>query len=152
MGRDSFVNHHAGLHLLKPPSPDKDGAFAYQTMRVDAKLDPTHIVPSDCDWQWTPVRKKPGNPYPTRISVGRALNCDIVLRFAMVSKLHAHFTTTPDGGIRLVDLGSANGTSINGEPLTSATAVALGAGDEISFGGLECRIVDAMGLFELVGV
>src|SRR5262245_48740931 len=36
------------------------------------------------------VAKAPGNPYLDRISVGRARNCDIVVRDGSVSKLHAH--------------------------------------------------------------
>src|SRR5262245_27832586 len=42
-------------------------------------------------WEILPVAKAAGNPYPDRISIGRARNCDVVMRDPTVSKLHAHF-------------------------------------------------------------
>ncbi|HTU58032.1 MAG TPA: hypothetical protein VMF89_06355, partial [Polyangiales bacterium] len=38
-----------------------------------------------------PLRKGEGRPFPERISVGRATNCDVVIRDASISKLHGHF-------------------------------------------------------------
>ena len=46
--------------------------------------------------------------------VGRALECDFVLADAKVSRRHARFECAPDKVV-LIDLGSANGTVINGE-------------------------------------
>jgi hypothetical protein len=54
---------------------------------------------------------------PDRISLGRARNCDIVLRDPSVSKLHAHFRVKDDGKFDLVDRLSENGTEINGARL-----------------------------------
>ena len=71
-----------------------------------------------------PVVKAPGNPYPDRVSVGRARNCDVVMRDPSVSKLHAHFRI---GGpkLELVDIDSQNGTRVNGR---AAGAASAGAG------------------------
>jgi hypothetical protein len=88
------------------------------------------------------VTKAPGNPYPERIAVGRARNCDVVLRDSSVSKLHAHFRRR-GARLELVDLGSKNGTSVNGKKLHANAPEAVGVGDSIQFGGLSTRFVDA---------
>ncbi|MGQ0624151.1 MAG: FHA domain-containing protein [Sporichthyaceae bacterium] len=47
--------------------------------------------------------------------VGREGDCDLVLdEDTKVSRRHASFESTPDGGVQLRDLGSANGTFVNG--------------------------------------
>jgi hypothetical protein len=98
-----------------------------------------------------PVVKAKGNPYPERISLGRAPNCDIVLRVASVSKLHAHFLVKAGlakGGWRgsahdLVDLGSHNGTRVNGAAVTPQQAVPVGVGDLLQFGEVTAELIDA---------
>ena len=60
------------------------------------------------------------NPWPERISIGRARNNDVVLPDQSVSKLHAHFVPNPAGGpMALVDAGSRNGTRVNDTKLAS---------------------------------
>ncbi|MQA26874.1 MAG: FHA domain-containing protein, partial [Micromonosporaceae bacterium] len=53
-----------------------------------------------------------------------------------VSHLHAMLVTQPDGGWAVVDLGSANGTYVNGapEPIPSETPVPLHDGDHVNLG------------------
>jgi FHA domain-containing protein len=95
------------------------------------------------------IAKAPGNPYPERIAVGRARNCDVVLRDPSVSKLHAHFTVDV-APLQLVDVGSHNGTRVNGRALSPARQVALVAGDVIAFGDVGARLVDATLLYDLL--
>ena len=148
--QSDFVAEHSGFHLLKPPTSEEQ--LNYETLQaVDADgLPPSHIVPSTKGWQSTRIAKRPGNPYPERISVGRANNCDIVLRFAVVSKLHAHFCRSADGTLQLYDLGSSNGTWHNGRRLQTGERVVLAPHDLISFGGVHCELVDAAGLYDKV--
>ena len=80
------------------------------------------------------IAKAPGNPWLSRISVGRAGNNDLVVPSGSVSKLHAHFTIAEGSVVQLTDTGSQNGTKVNGSVLKSGVATALRAGDEISFG------------------
>lgn len=96
------------------------------------------------------VDKAPGNPYPERISVGRARNCDIVFRDASISKLHAHFRVV-DGDatkLELVDHGSHNGTRVGGQRLKPQTPTPVHVGDAIAFGRVTARLLDAAGLYE----
>src|SRR5258707_532939 len=74
--------------------------------------------------QIIPVLKRAGNPYPDRISVGRAANCDVVLRDPSVSKLHAHIVMR-GSKFELIDLESHNGTLVNGRKLTENAAQSL---------------------------
>jgi pSer/pThr/pTyr-binding forkhead associated (FHA) protein len=88
------------------------------------------------------VKKRPGNPYSDRISLGRARNCDVVLRDPSISKLHAHFRSR-DGQWELVDLESQNGTCKNGTPLASHTPELVVVGDLLLFGQVQAKLVDA---------
>lgn len=59
-------------------------------------------------------------------TIGRATGCGVVIDDARVSKLHARVFNS--GGIWYVeDLGSTNGTLVDGEALEGATALAVGS-------------------------
>jgi len=81
------------------------------------------------------VQKGSGTPFPGMITVGRAGNNDLVLKFQSISKFHAYFTREADGGFTLTDAGSTNGTALNKRPLKEGEKVALGDGDTLNFGG-----------------
>lgn len=89
-----------------------------------------------------PLAKRPGNPNPKQISIGRARTCDLALRYAFISKLHAHLIESQHR-YSLQDQGSSNGTKVNGVPLPRGESVGLEPGDRISFGQLELRFVAA---------
>jgi hypothetical protein len=78
------------------------------------------------------VTKSNRNAFKSFITVGRARNNDIVLRAPKISKLHAQFIPDEDG-CDVIDLGSANGTTINGVQLTKDQSVRLNNGDELAF-------------------
>ncbi|MGD2162124.1 MAG: FHA domain-containing protein [Anaerolineales bacterium] len=63
--------------------------------------------------------------------IGRDVTNDVVVGDAEVSRQHARITRTP-GGYVLEDLGSTNGTFVNGERLT--TPRVLNPGDLIALG------------------
>ncbi len=67
------------------------------------------------------------------VTIGRRASNTIVLPDTQASSLHAEIR--PDGvGYVLVDLGSTNGTSVNGQPMAAHTPHALRAGDVITIG------------------
>lgn len=68
------------------------------------------------------------------VIIGRALEADVRLNDARVSRLHARITSEREGdtgAYRLEDLASTNGTLVNGEPITE---VMLNDGDKIEIG------------------
>lgn len=73
----------------------------------------------------------PGDARP-RYVVGRGSACDLVLADLTVSRVHAELRREEDGGWMLVDLGSLNGTRLNGWRLVGPARVR--PGDEVSFG------------------
>ena len=68
-------------------------------------------------------------------------NADAAIRIShpTVSRRHASLTND-DGGFTLTDIGSSNGTRVEGRKISSATAVP--AGSAIRFGNVEARIED----------
>jgi hypothetical protein len=149
-----FGERFPWLFLLKRPAVGAAGAGGPITFRTQALSMNDHGLLSDSGpfqdsfWVWT-VTKKPENPFPERISCGRATNCDVVFRLSYVSKLHAHLVI--DGKrTSLVDQGSANGTEVNGEVLKPNTAVQVKPGDRVKLGRLELRLLDAAGFYEVL--
>ncbi len=69
----------------------------------------------------------------SRFLIGRDQSCQLRLGSPMVSKLHAAIERRSEGGIALLDLGSTNGTLINGRLLRSKDAQ-LNEGDRIQIG------------------
>lgn len=67
----------------------------------------------------------------SRVRLGREAGNDIVIALPQVSAAHLVLHREADGGYRLVDLDSTNGTRVNGR---SVTEVALRDGDEILIG------------------
>ncbi|GGO90785.1 FHA domain-containing protein [Wenjunlia tyrosinilytica] len=65
------------------------------------------------------------------IRIGRALDNDLVVDDLVVSRNHAELRARPDGGYDIVDLGSHNGTYLNGQPVHHAP---VDAGDIVGIG------------------
>jgi hypothetical protein len=68
------------------------------------------------------------------VLVGRSSACAVRLEEPRASAEHARFEHR-DGAWRVRDLGSRNGTFVNGERLERGGARVLAAGDELTFGG-----------------
>ncbi len=82
-------------------------------------------------------------PIGSGLTIGRATDNDIVLRDERVSRHHGRVTARR-GTLVYIDLGSTNGTDVNGARVTE---VVLGAGDVIRVGGcvLEVEVDGAPG-------
>ena len=66
-----------------------------------------------------------------RTSVGRSTSADLPLDHVSVSRKHAEFVPLPEGRWLLKDLGSRNGTSVNGDLISERV---LRDGDQIAVG------------------
>ena len=157
-GRDRFCEKQAGLYFVKRPTADlastseaEPAPIDYHTtaMPLSAPEQFLDLGTFAAEWRIVAVKKRPGNPFPERLGIGRAPNCDIVLRLSFVSKLHAHLVVEEGQPLRLVDVESANGTSVNGRRVTPNRPVDVKVGDRVQFGALALVLVDAAALFDL---
>ncbi len=86
-----------------------------------------------------PERKGEVYDLGDELTVGRASGCSIVLADdTFVSQVHARLSAH-DGDVFVEDLGSRNGTFVNGEPAT--TAMRLRRGDRVQFGQTVAEVV-----------
>ncbi|WP_217177196.1 FHA domain-containing protein [Streptomyces sp. AC495_CC817] len=73
--------------------------------------------------------------------IGRALENELVVSDLQVSRHHAEFHATPDGRFEIRDLGSHNGTFVNGMPIAKGGSALLGPNDIVGVGHSTFRIV-----------
>src|SRR5712691_3942973 len=71
-----------------------------------------------------------------KLVVGRAVTSDVPIYDPTISRRHAEIVLT-DSGVRVTDLGSSNGTFLNGAKITEAEA---GADDVVTFGKVAFRV------------
>lgn len=76
----------------------------------------------------------PLDPNDPEITIGR-VGCDIILDNPQVSRFHAQIDRAPSGTVVLRDMGSTNGTFVNGQRVT--TLVVLKPGDVIQIGAFK---------------
>jgi two-component system cell cycle response regulator len=76
------------------------------------------------------------------VILGRSEDCDLIIDDGVVSRHHAR-VEPHDGGFRIIDLDSTNGTLRNGEPVKSAR---LEDGDNLQLGDAVFRYLDAANL------
>jgi hypothetical protein len=154
MTKREFTTKLPILFLLKKPtsSAEPGGPITFRTQAMSVNDQGLWLTDSgpftDNYWVWA-LLKKAGNPFPDRISIGRATNCDVVLRLSYVSKLHAHVVTEGER-VSLVDQGSANGTEVNGEALKPQVERAVKVGDKVKLGRLELALLDAESFYDLL--
>jgi hypothetical protein len=109
------------------------------------------LGPIAAEWRVAPLVRRLNAPPKDRIVVGRnSLLCDVVLPFASVSKVHAHFHQSPSGAMTVRDVESSNGTFVNGERVPSEREVPLKLGDRIRLGAVEVEFVDAARFYDVL--
>ncbi len=70
--------------------------------------------------------------------LGRVQGCDLVIRDEKASRHHAELRAEPAGGLRVRDLGSANGTFVDGRRVEEAM---LAGGEELQIAGVEIAVL-----------
>ena len=75
---------------------------------------------------------------PLPLVLGRE-GCDIVIPERTVSRAHARLTPRPDGSCLLTDLGSSNGTFVNGHRVESQV---IRCGDRVHLGHVLLYLTD----------
>jgi S1-C subfamily serine protease len=76
--------------------------------------------------------------YGKAFVLGRVRGCDLVIRDEGASRHHAELRVEPAGGLRVRDLGSANGTFVDGRRVEEAM---LAGGEELRIGGVEIAVL-----------
>jgi hypothetical protein len=134
--RDTFAARHPCFFLL-----------AYMSKKPDTVGFKTELAASSEESQGTllvlPLVKAPGSPYADRISIGRAPNCDVVVRHASISKLHTHLRAREDGALVIVDVSARNPTLLDGKRVDPGAPPTLRSGMEIRLGDVSGTLLDA---------
>lgn len=97
------------------------------------------------------IKKRPGaNAFSHMITLGRASNNDLVVRYQNVSKFHAYLSLGYDGALAgLVDAGSTNGTFIRDVQVASrANALPLDSGVELRFSDLKAVYLEPASFYQ----
>jgi pSer/pThr/pTyr-binding forkhead associated (FHA) protein len=136
-----FLYKHAKA-VRDPGISEPDIDFATRTLSLN--FDP---LPQQN--QLVPVKKNPDNPFPDRLTIGRATNCDVVIRLAFVSKVHAHLLIQGDK-LTLRDNRASNFTFHNHRRLEPGSSRSVKLGDILSFGAIDLELVTAGRLYEIL--
>ena len=87
---------------------------------------------------------RPGNA----VVVGRESPADVALGIGTVSGQHAKFETGEDGEVYVTDMGSSNGTEVDGRPVPRGQMFKLSVGDVVTLGDphlARYEVVEAVG-------
>jgi pSer/pThr/pTyr-binding forkhead associated (FHA) protein len=143
----TFQQLYPHYFLFKHPKLVRDlrqkADIDYATSAIDLNFDP---LPGET--QLVPVKKNPDNPFPDRLTIGRATNCDVVIRLAFVSKVHAHLFIQAGDKLTLRDNKASNATFHNHRKLEPGSSRSIKLGDVISFGALDLELMDAARVYE----
>ncbi len=104
---------------------------------------------------WVEVKKSGHTPAEQAVTLGRSQElCDVVLNDYTVSKIHAAFGgDTLAGEFMIMDLGSTNGTVVDGRRLEPREGVNVYSGQTLQLGRLVFEVLTPEEFFEdLAGV
>ncbi|MFC4332468.1 FHA domain-containing protein [Streptomyces andamanensis] len=147
----------AGQQAQQPPAAQPDPQAGWQHAQAQAQAQaplaaaiPQQPVPQQGPGGGAGAPPAYGDRSPTTfhqfslgrvMRIGRALENDLVVSDLQVSRNHAEFHATPDGRMEIRDLGSHNGTYVNGQPITKGGSATLGPTDIVGVGHSTFRIV-----------
>lgn len=128
-----------------------DAELGYHTARMTTGAVAAAVARPAVAVEVVPIAKRAQDPFPNFIWVGREPQCDVVLPFDGLSKLHAQFVRRPDGQFDLLDTGSTNGTWIDGQRLAVNKPGRVADQSFLRFGSVEARFRTAEGFWEELG-
>ena len=122
--------------LRKDISGSSSGAVLFKPKTLKQQNEPRALVVID-----GPAQGKIVNIAKHPISIGRASVCDLVLDDDFISSKHARITNQAEGYL-VEDLGSTNGTWVEGEKLTQPVMIKPGVRIKIGRNTLTIRKVE----------
>jgi hypothetical protein len=155
--RASFVTQHPYAFLVwvpslnphvTPPARNQQLGFHTQVHGSQTKEIVQASTASSDEVLVIPLKKAPENPFPERISVGRAPNCDIVFREPSVSKLHGHFRDVSADSAVFMDAKSANGTRLNGAVMAAGAGIEVKSFSYLIFGRIRVQLLASADVYD----
>ena len=144
-GREAFLGKHSDpILIFKLPEDTQDedltDTHTLSSSRVELaeKLTPAELqrLSRAEGYRVLRIRASGFDADGNTVSVGRSKISDLVVRHQTVSKEHASFRLMDDGRVVVRDLGSRNGTRLNGAKLQVDWEPTLESGDRITFGNV----------------
>ena len=126
----SHVSYPSSPRPSKPPSSDQKGGTQFVP----------HLAPSPnapkarTMFGSVHLNDLQGLAAQRQALIGRAAPADIILPYPQVSLRHASVGRTPDGMIVITDLGSTNGTHVNGQRIPTGHPVKVQPGERVFVG------------------
>lgn len=134
----------------------RGGAIPVREDRATARLKKAHAPIGDGFAEndvWI-HRVRAEDPERGAVLLGREERCDVQIEDGSVSAEHARFTQRLEGDERaffVADVGSSNGTWLNGERLASDVPTRLSDQDSLRFGpGVKVQFFTAAGFFHFL--
>ena len=131
LGEKGFVKKHPGWFLLS--TDDAEVSTFGTTLTVDPNA-PRKPRARGLAVHW--VHAEVGD----LVTVGRSPECNIRFPHPSISKLHARLDTGR-GRLTVTDLGSHNGTWLNGEVVKANKARELASRDRVHFGSVQTIVL-----------
>jgi len=134
LGEEAFRKRYPCAFLILQQGPTQDDDWMDLNTSESSLPRPNEIASALSTIRAIPLFKSNRNAFGSKITVGRARNNDVIVRAPKISKLHAAFYSGAHGAnYKLQDMGSLNGTVVNGRRLHSKERSALNPGDVITF-------------------
>lgn len=133
LGEEGFRRRYECAFLVMQHGPPSGDDWIDLNTSEASMPRPKEVGASRAGIRTIALRKSKRNSFGNKITVGRARNNDVIIRAPKISKLHSSFHPDGQGGYRLQDMGSLNGTVINGERLKKKERIELCSGDLVSF-------------------
>jgi hypothetical protein len=102
---------------------------------VSVTMMPTLVLPM--------AKRHPGTP---DITFGRSTICDVILPFAAISKAHGFFRQEAEGRWIAGDLGSKNGTYVDGHKVLAQQTGPMRDGATLRFGDVTAKFLSPVSL------
>ena len=128
-----------------PPNPCAPLHPPQQPPQIPAHYPPQNVPPAPtvnmaaCSWIFQGATTVPLPMAPARVHIGRAQSNEIVVGEASVSSRHARLEISFDT-LTITDLGSTNGTFVNGVRAVPEVPIALRPGDRVKLGRNEYQV------------
>jgi hypothetical protein len=136
----AFTAEHPGAWLVWEAGPWRPPAARRETM---ASGPGTRLLAAG---ESLAILLEPKSPSGKEIRLGRAAENDLVVDDGTLSRSHLAFTRDPSGTWLVRDVGSSNGSQVDGKPLLRVP-VALESGAQLEAGAVRLTFYDGGGLW-----